>query len=936
MSRQFRLSAAALALLLGTLSAAVAAQEAGTISGRVVDATGEFRVEGARVEVPQLGRSTTTDRSGAFRLRNVPAGNYDLVVEYVGAPDSREQVNVSAGETEQLEITVGGGASEMVRVVGQAAGKAAALSRERNALGNINVLSADAIGDFPDNNVAEALQRVPGLSLVRDQGEGRFAVIRGANASFNTTTINGMRVPAPEDDSRAVNLDVISSDLVESVEISKSLMPHQDADAVGGNIEISTLTAFDLGNTIKLSADGSYNETLEETSPRYSVTGTRLFSIGGGEDNFGVSASYNYFDREFAVDNIESGDSPFLESPQGGEFRSPESSEQRDYQLSRKREGGTLNFDYRPNDTSSYYLRTLYSDFADNEIELEHEYLFEDGEVVQLDSRGGLFTDGAVERRGKETTATREILTVVVGGENLVRQWTLDYKIGFGEASTSEPFSLGTALVAEGLDIGYDLSDSFKTPELFGVDTQALEDLDAYELDLVELESDETEEQEWSFEFNAARELYYGNYPGSLRFGAKARLREKFNDANNSNFEDFGGDFTLADLVGDEPRDYPLGRFGPAVDTERLRQFYFANVDNFEVNETDFLLDSQGEDYDLDEDIYAGYVVSEVNIDRWRIAGGVRVERTEIDQNGARAIVDEGTNDGIPTIEPFSGSNSYTEVFPNLHLLYEFNERWQGRASFTRTIARPGFEDAGARQLVEVSREDDLIERVAEIGNPDLEPLFSNNIDVEVSYYSPAGLGAASLGVFYKDIEDFFVSTDIAGQSPFEDFDEVSVVLNGDSAEVWGVELAYVRELDFLPSPWDGMLVAANYAWIDSEAEVPFRDSDIPLPEQAEEVGNLSLGYDKYGLSLRLAANLRGKYFDGAEDPEDPLLDRYVDDELRVDFTSKYAITDNLTAIFNVANITDQEFYAYLGDKRSQSQYDEFGRTFEFGVRLQY
>lgn len=931
-----RLNRLALAIMLAAGVPQVLAQAAGSVSGRVVDSSGRHSIQSAQVRIPGTGQTVTTDRAGNFLLRNVPEGTYELEVTYVGAPTTRFEVTVRPDVNPPVEIELGAGTLETIRVVGQAAGQAAALSRERNAIGNINVLSSDAIGNFPDNNVAEALQRVAGLSLVRDQGEGRFAVIRGANAEFNTTTVNGIRVPGPEDSSRAVNLDVISSDLVESVEISKSLMPYQDADAVGGNIEISTLTAFDLGNSLRMSADGSYNEALEKTSPRYSITGTRLLSVGDGYENFGVSASFNHFERRFAVDNVEASEWPFLEAPDGTEFRSPESAEQRDYELNRKRVGGSLNFDYKPNPTSSYYLRTLYSDFADNEVELEHEYLFEEGDVVRLDALGGEFTDAAVERRGKETTATREIFTVVLGGENLIGPWTLDYSVGYGEASTSEPFSLGTALVAEGLDIGYDLSGGFKAPRLFGLDNAALEDLGAYELDLVELESDKTKDEEWSFEFNVMRDLAYGPYPGMVQLGAKVRMREKFNDANNSDFEDFGGDFTLADLAGTKPRDYPLGRFGPSVDTQRLREFFLANRDNFERDEVGFLLDSEGEDYALDEDVYAAYVMTEVTVDRLRIAGGLRVERTEIDQIGARAVVDENRNDGVPTIEPFTGSNKYTDFFPNLHLLYDFNDQWQGRASFTRSIARPNFEAAGARQLIEIEGEGDDIERVAEIGNPNLDPLYSNNIDLELSYYSPSGLGAASIGVFYKDIDDFFVETDVAGQAPFEDFDEVAVVLNGDSARVWGVELSYVRELDFLPSPWDGLLIAANYAWIDSQAEVPFRTGKIPLPEQAEQVGNLVLGFEKYGLSLRLAANYRGKYFDGAEDPGDPLQDRFVDDELRLDFTSKYAVNDNITLAFNVANITDQEFYAYLGDRRAAHQYDEFGRTYEFGIRLSF
>ena len=277
-------------------------------------------------------RRTSTDRSGRFSFPGVPAGSYEIEVSYVGLPSQTESVIVQADQTVLVDIALGD-ADQLDRmiVVGQSAVQSASLARERSALNNVNVLSADAIGQFPDNNVAEALQRVPGLSLERDQGEGRFVVIRGANANFNTTTINGLRIPSTADDNRGVNLDVVSSDLVESVEISKSLMPYQDADAVGGNIEIKTLSAFDLGNTISGRIEGSHNETLDQTSPRLGLTGTRLFSIGGGKNNLALSGSVNYFDREFAVDNVEGGEWPLVEAPGGGEFRSPESAEQRDY-----------------------------------------------------------------------------------------------------------------------------------------------------------------------------------------------------------------------------------------------------------------------------------------------------------------------------------------------------------------------------------------------------------------------------------------------------------------------------------------------------------------------------------------------------------------------------------------------------------------------------
>ena len=909
------------------LMSAAQAQQPGSISGSVVSSNERYGFQGATVELVGTDRRTSTDRDGGFRFSGVPAGSYELRVEYVGAPTQTVPVTVAAGDTAEVVVQFALDLDRMV-VIGQRSILSASLSRERSALNNINVISADSIGQFPDNNVAEALQRVSGLSVQRDQGEGRFITIRGANANFNTTTVNGLRIPGPEDDSRAVNLDVLSSDLVESVEVSKSLTPAQDADAVGGNIEISTLSGFDLGNSIRVNAEGSYNEKLDDLSPRLGLTGTRVFSLGDGVDNFSVSGSITYFDREFAVDNVEAGEWPIFE----GAVRVPEAAEQRDYQLNRERTGAVLNFDYRGSDDSEYYLRTLYSEFSDNEVELEHEYIFEDATPIQVTENGGLFSDGEVERRGKETTATREILSISAGGRNFIDAWELDYQAGYSEASTSEPFSLGTALIAEGLEIGYDFTgdEGRRAPNLFGTDLSALEDVSAYELDLVELESDKTEEEEVSLAFNVGRDVSWGRNPGRIQFGAKARMREKFNDANNSNFVDFDDDYTLADLAGPGERDYPLGRFGPYISTSILRDFFRANGANFGIDEADFLLDSEGEDYSLEEDIYAGYFMAEGTFGNFDLLGGIRVETTDIQQDGFRAIVNEDVNDGIPTIEPFSADNDYTDFFPNLQMRYNIGDSWQLRASYTRTMARPGFEDAGARQVVEIEGG----ETAAEVGNPDLDPFYSNNFDLELSYFANDALGAASVGVFYKDIEDFFVTTDIAGQAPFETFDEVEAVINGDEAEVYGIELSYVQDFVFLPAPWDGLLFLANYTWVDSEAEVPFRDSSISLPQQSDNIANVALGYDKSGISLRLALNHRGEYLDDIADPEDPSQDEIVSAETRLDFTSEFQVTDNIAALFNVSNITNEPFFAFHGDKRYARQFDEFGRVWEFGLRL--
>lgn len=161
-------------------------------------------------------------------------------------------------------------------------------------------------------------------------------------------------------------------------------------------------------------------------------------------------------------------------------------------------------------------------------------------------------------------------------------------------------------------------------------------------------------------------------------------------------------------------------------------------------------------------------------------------------------------------------------------------------------------------------------------------------------------------------------------------------VTNGDDAELYGLEPGYVQEFNFLPAPWDGLLLIANYTWVESDADVPFRDSSIRLPQQSDNIGNVALGYDKAGLSLRLALNHRGEYLDSIEDPEDPSQDRIVSSETRLDFTSEYQVTENVAALVNVSNITNEPFYAFLGNRRYANQFDQFGRTWEFGLRLRF
>jgi len=270
---------------------------AGVIEGRVSDGSGKISLDGAIVRILETGAATSTNRAGEYRFSAVPAGEYTLQITYVGANRVQQSVRVpSADATVRADIALGDEieVADNILVVGQRGALNSSLSQQKASDRTITVLSADAIGQLPDENVAEAARRAPGVNIQNDQGVGRFVSIRGANPNFVTSTINGVRVPSPESDARQVPLDVIDSDILSSVTITKTLTADVDGDSIGGNVEITALYDLDQrGLLFKLKAAGIYANQVDKLSQRYSVVVASNFMDG----RFGVAASLAYQNR---------------------------------------------------------------------------------------------------------------------------------------------------------------------------------------------------------------------------------------------------------------------------------------------------------------------------------------------------------------------------------------------------------------------------------------------------------------------------------------------------------------------------------------------------------------------------------------------------------------------------------------------------------------
>ncbi|QKS80893.1 TonB-dependent receptor [Pseudomonas bijieensis] len=802
-------------------------------------------------------------------------------------------------------------ATEHVEVVGQAASIDQALKEQRSADSIKSVVHADGVAQLPDENVAEAVQRLPGVSVERDQGEGRFVSVRGLGPDLNSVTINGTLVPAPESERRAVALDVLPSELVQSLSVIKTLTPDMDANSLGGTVDVKSLSAFDhKGLFYTGSSEASYDKNTGQTSPKFSGAISDRFSLGDGIDNFGVAAALSWQKRDFGSDNVETGGAWDFE--QGSRL---EEFEQRDYDIRRERAGGGLNFDYKPDDSSSYYLRTLYSRYKDSEIRNSTSIAFEDPQAA------GELGDAEGQRKLKQREETQEIQSYVLGGERLFGLWTLSGQGGYSQSSEDSPGHIAGATF-EGID-GFNggFYDNDKPRPIIG---SGFYDPANFSLDKVDWEQQKTTDTEKNLRLDLARDYDLRGYASLVKFGGKVSRRNKDNDLDAWVYEDFDDlGFTDEQLnLGQFQKgnvDYRLGRFGPGISADAIKQLIGG------LNRDDFFdeQESRVNDFKMSEDINAAYLMNTVDINDWRFIAGMRYEGTEFEAKGT------GATDGVFT--DTETRRKYHHWLPGLHARYQLDKNTQVRAAWTKSVVRPTFGQLAPGFVID----DDE----ATFGNPDLKPLESSNLDLGIEHFM-GHAGTVSAFVFYKDIKNFVYNTDLAGTGAWTDFAEAHSYANGDSAKLYGLELAYSQKFDWLPAPWNGLLLGANTTFSRSDAEIEGFDQasgtqrkrSIDLPNQSDTVGNLMLGWENDKLSLRLSANYKSAYLFELASISDRDHDLHVDAQTFVDFSARYSLTKNLQVSLEAQNLTDEPYFVYTGHRSYNGQYEEYGPTYKLGL----
>ncbi len=934
------------------------------ISGRILDSQTNEPMVGASIAIANTAKGTVTDEAGRFILKNIKEQTVTLFISYTGFTEQRLEVNTTS--TDPLEIKLIPSATELTEVVveGIMDDQLEAIVGMREAVNIKNIISADQILTFPDLNAAEVIQRIPGITLQRDQGEGRFVQLRGTPPELTNFNINGEQVPSPEGDFRYIGLDIIPSDQIKSVEVTKVITPDMDADGIGGSVDIKTREAQEGPPQIIATVAGGY------TNLRQRPIFNGQFAYGQRYDKLGFQLNASFFQNNQGSDNIEYKytKGPFFNSEDQQEGRDNfflhwREAQLRHYDITRTRIAVSPTLDYRFNEQNYIYLRGMYNSFTDDEVRRRKIYDLDD----PLNATYYLF--GGIDHDVRARETRQQLSTIALGGEHDFGFMQIDYQIFYANAQEQQPDRLESRFESPGqaITISFDVSDPDYPRAEFPNENNAdnATDYENFDMDELIFEDHNTREDLWTPRFNLTFPYRInGSNEGIFKFGGKLRSRVKERDIRSLTYGSYNetsniypgmGDPLNLVTIGDGFRDDDLLKQGYLIDfmpgVDELRDFYEFFPQFFIISRNDSRKNSYNEDYRYRENIYAAYGMIEHNIGRLMVLAGLRYERTDVLENQAFGVRLDGSR--FLGIDTFNTTRTIDFLLPQIQLRYRLNKGMNLRAAFSYTYSRPNYVD-----VIPARQED---RREISIGNPNLEYPLSMNVDLMFERYFKRTI--LSAGLFYKKIDNFifnykrFGREGAPGTGNFPVF-EFTKPLNGQDAEVFGAEFQAQFKFDFIDGFFGDFGIFANYTYTYSRAFIPervpanfadaiildpqqddlsefFEDSnreEIQLPGQAQHTANLALFYDGPKFFARLTANYQDAFL--TEIGADPDLDEFYDQALRLDYTMNYQVTKEVNVFFDWINITDTPLRLYLGEPNTIKQLEYYSWWMRAGVRL--
>jgi TonB-dependent receptor len=968
-----------------------APRAAGSVSGTVSQAGSGDYLDGASVSIPALDLSTVVDRTGRFTLLGVPAGTHDVVIRYVGFPDAQRSVTVAEAAVTLDVAMVGAGEGDEIVVSGSrpiAESEAAALQIQRTSLSLVSVIASDSIGRLPDQNVAQAVSRLPGVGVQRDQGQARYITLRGAPINWTTLSIDGINVVSPE--GRDARFDSIPSAIASQIIVRKAVTPDMTGETIAGNVDIITRSAFDYPG-MKVQAKGGLGHV--ELGKKIEYEGSLVLSdrIDTGIGEFGIVSSASLYRRGMVTDNFETDFEAVKEDKRPGyQTRNwARETENKLYRLTRKNYSLSTRLDWRPAPGHKLFAESIYSAFQDDEQ--RNNYIFDlDDQQLRTPSGTAACTVNARPATGTTGYADvctgntplrgtvygidlnanftvrkykQSVFTNTIGGDHELGEWKVAWRGNFTRSidDRTQPAQLNYespsfSNPANRLTVGYDLTDpQLAKVQLFrtirnadgtfsrGAQVTAIEDFPTSLVRLRSLKAKDVTEA-YTAKLDISREASL--FGAQTVFAAGVRYDDRTKTSNEYLLDlSTAAQFAVAGIPtgysaiakpGGFQGEIPLGYTFQYFDRDKVMALVdqAAKVGAYAPVDANF--------YDVGEKVYSAYGMVTATTDWGSIIGGARVEHIRNDASAFSSV-------GLIDVK-----SSQTLVYPSLHLNWDVNDRMKARLSFNTGAARPDYD-----QLRPNLTYNDANLTVSG-GNPDAKPEKAKGVDLYVEYYTlPRGF--LSIGAYYKDVSSvLFDSIQTFGSSILNSGSvdrseyQFSTVLNGGKGYIMGIEGAIQQQLEpftadlGLPDWMGGFGVQLNATINKSRADTP-GTTDLPsrkvrLPGASDAIYNLIAYYEKYGFSARVSYQNRSAWLDaiGSVAKVGDVVrgvdggDFYWAKDNELDASVRYAINGNVEIYGDFANLLNGPGRRYVDSSAYTIEHETFGRRYTGGVRVTF
>jgi len=924
----------------------------GTITGTVQDAAGSIFIS-AKVVLEPSERQAATDNQGQFRISNLPAGDYTLTASYVGFNPYTTTVKVVAGQTVNLTaaLQVGSQADTVMVTADRLQGEAEAINIERMSSNIVQVMPEGIITSLPNTNIADAVGRLPSVSLERDEGEGKYVQIRGTEPHLSNVTINGVNVPAPEVTVRNIKLDAVPSDVVERIEVYKTLSADQDADGIGGTVNLVTKTALEKP-TYSLSGTGGYNP-LQNGFWRGGFDGTFGKRFDASKFGFLLGGTWDRTNR--GIDDLEpSPTSGTLPSGQNVAYFS--SADLRSYEYYRTRYGFDTGIDYKITPTMTAYLKGLYADF--------HDY----GETRVYTPNAGTLTGASGSQIQFDNTGSwqyrhyirrpdQQVFSFLTGARHDLPSDVIVYEIAVsrGHNIGGQDFPTTYFNGPSNVTFSQSLSDPYRpkftaTDGTNGFDTTQYgvseSDFSYYHATQINVQGETT----WAHNYT----VY--SHPSTFSMGLKIRNSHSTQNENDRLYPVSGDSpFALSNVLSKytNPTYYDKSfsingqAYGPTSSYSKILSAVAANQSAFQLDNVGSVTKSASAFFNSDERVYAGYLQDVIFFGNFRLQGGVRFEGTNThfltNQVTANYDYTDPSNPIplLPTITPILQDSGYVNVLPSVQLQYQIEKNTNLRLVYGRGLSRPNIGDLVPTTVTDPNASPKSINQ----GNPNLLPTKANNYDMLIEHYFQP-LGILQAGYFYKQLSDPIYFTATPAANNFTLYQSI----NGPNAHIQGFEAEWEQRFSFLPGLLNGFGINANYSYTTSQVQFPAnfnnnRTDKPALPRQAPNNYNFNLTYDKGRFSSRFAishndASIYAYGWNNNDTPKDPILglkgpggDNYLYAHTQFDVQGSYRVYKGIQFVASGLNLSNEVFGFYNGSGIYPVQREYYKPTASFGVR---